>query len=146
MYRKLPDLAAARAERGESIKLEGEIWKRAVEAVSQLDKPQSAMLVLPALNQMIDLANDETMATKMHPPPIIFLMLALLTLCGSFLAGYAMAGGKSHHWTHITSFVVVISISVYVILDIEYPLLGMIRIDSVNQNLVELRQSMSSNP
>ncbi len=146
MYRKLPDIAAARAERGEGIKLESEIWKRAVNAANQSDKPQAAILVMPALNQMIDLANEETMATQIHPPPIIFGMLALLTLCGAFLAGYAMAGSKSHHWTHITSFVVVISISVYVILDVEYPLLGMIRIDSVNQNLVDLRQSMSAQP
>ncbi len=146
MYRKLPDIAAAKAERSECIKLENDIWKRAVSAANQLDKPQPAMLAISALNQMIDLANTETVATQLHPPPIIFFMLVLLALAGSFFAGYALAGSKSHHWIHIISFTVVISLTVYVILDVEYPLVGMIRVDSVNQNLVELRRSMSAQP
>ena len=143
MYRKLPDIAAAKAERAQGVKLESEIWSRAIAAARASDKPQAAVLVVSALNTMIDLANSETMATKLHPPPIIFVMLAILTLTSSFLAGYAMASRKSHHWIHSVSFAVIIAITVYVILDIEYPLLGFFRIDATTQTFMELRQSMS---
>ena len=34
------------------------------------------------------------------------------------------------------------ALAVYVILDIEYPRLGLIRVDAVDQVLVELRESM----
>ena len=73
MYRKLPDIAAAKAKRAQGVKLESEIWSRAIAAARASDKPQAAVLVVSALNTMIDLANSETMATKLHPPPIIFI-------------------------------------------------------------------------
>ena len=35
-----------------------------------------------------------------------------------------------------------IALTVYVILDLEYPRLGLIRVDAVDQVLIELRESM----
>jgi len=146
VYRKLPDIAAAKTQYAESTKLEVQIWDRAVAEASKSDRPQVAMLSLPALNQVIDLSNSEMMATQMHPPLIIFFLLALLTLEASFLAGRAMAAGKARHWIHAVAFCFAMATTVYIILDIEYPLLGFIRIDSVNQSLVELRESVSAHP
>ena len=39
-------------------------------------------------------------------------------------------------------FALFMAVTVYVILDLEYPRLGFIRVDAVNQVLVELRESM----
>lgn len=146
VYKKLPNIAAAKAQYTEYTRLEEEIWARVVVAARKSDRPQTAMLILPALNEVIDLSNSEMMATQLHPPLIIFFLLALLTLEASFLAEHAMATGKSRHWIHGITFCVVIATTVYIILDIEYPLVGFIRIDSVTQSLVELRQSMSVHP
>jgi hypothetical protein len=80
VYRKLPDIEAARAELVRSNQLQGEIWSQAVAAGRMTEAPPAAnMLVLPALNQMID---------------------------------------------------------------IEYPRLGLIRVDAFDEALVELRASM----
>jgi hypothetical protein len=73
---------------------------------------------------------------------IIFFMLSVLALVSSLLAGYGMAGSKTHSWIHIFGFALVMAMTVFVILDIEYPRLGLIRIDAFDQDLVELRQSM----
>ncbi|MFW5397038.1 MAG: hypothetical protein XXXNARYT_002766 [Candidatus Accumulibacter regalis] len=52
-YRKLPDIAAAKAELAHSIKLQGEIWNQALAASQMNDAPPAAtMLLLPALNQI----------------------------------------------------------------------------------------------
>ena len=40
------------------------------------------------------------------------------------------------------AFAGIIAITVYVILDIEYPRAGLIRLDAFDQGLVELRESM----
>lgn len=143
VYRKLPDMVAAKAQRAEGVRLEKEIWARATAVAREWDTPQSA-LVVAAMNTMIDVANSDTMATKIHPPAIIFVMLGLLVLTSSFLAGYAMAGSRSHQWIHSVCFAVIIAMTVYIILDIEYPLVGLIRIEAMIQTLVELRQSMSA--
>ena len=39
-------------------------------------------------------------------------------------------------------FAAILSITVYVILDLEYPRLGLVQIDTADQVLVEVRQSM----
>ena len=142
-YAKLPDLAAAKAEYAKSTAYLNEIWPQAVAACRTSDSPTTAMLLLPAINQMIDIAATHKMASQIHPPTIIFIMLALLALVSSLLAGYGMAGGKTHSWIHILGFAIVMALTVYVILDIEYPRLGLIHLDAFDQALVDLRQSMT---
>jgi hypothetical protein len=100
------------------------------------------MLFLPALNQMFDITTTRTEATKIHPPPIIFAMLGGLSLAAALLAGYGMAGGKSCNWIHILGFAAVMVMPVPVLLDIEYPRLGFIRVDGADPVLIELRESM----
>jgi hypothetical protein len=142
-YRKLPDIPAAEAELARSIKLQGEIWAAALSASRDSGSQPSQMLLLPALNQMFDITTTRTEATRVHPPTIIFVMLGVLSLAASLLAGYGMAGGKSRSWAHMIGFAAVTAITVYVIMDIEYPRLGLIRVDDADRALVQLRQSMN---
>jgi len=141
VYQKIPDIEAARDELSRANALQGQIWNRAVVACQESPDPLKAQLI-PPLNEMFDIATTRTMATKMHPPAIIFVMVGVLALTSSLLAGYAMAGGKTRSWIHVVGFALIMATTVYVILDLEFPRLGIIRIDPFDQVLVELRQSM----
>ena len=141
-YRKLPDIDASKAEYVRSIALQQEIWSQAVDAARDSGSQPAHMLLLPALNAMIDITTTRVMTAQMHPPPIVFVMLAALALTGAMLVGYGMAGGKVRNWLHSVGFAAVIAVTVYVIFDIEYPRLGLIRVDAADQVLVELRRSM----
>jgi hypothetical protein len=142
-YRKLPDVQAAKEELARSNRLQGEIWREAVSAVrADGAQPSAAMLLLPALNAMIDITTTRTMATQMHPPTIVFALLIGLALSASLLAGHGLTGGGMRSWLHMFAFALVMAISVYVILDLEYPRLGLIRVDAFEQALVDLRESM----
>ena len=57
-------------------------------------RPRATMLLLPALNQMFDIASTRMLATRIHPPLVIFAMLFALALVGALLAGYDMSGRK----------------------------------------------------
>jgi hypothetical protein len=142
-YRKLPDIAAAEAELAHANKLQGEIWAAALSASRDSGSQPAHMLLLPALNQMFDITTTRTEATRIHPPTIIFVMLGALSLAASLLAGYGMAGGKSRSWAHLVGFAAVTAITVYVIMDIEYPRLGLIRMDDADRALVQVRASMN---
>lgn len=142
-YEKMPDVAAAKEELARSIALQREIWTQAVTACRAEGNQAATMLLLPALNQMIDITTSRTMAAQMHPPTIIFVMLIALALASSLLAGFGMAQGKTRSWIHIMAFTVIVTITMYVILDLEYPRLGLIRIDTFDQAMVDLRQSMN---
>ena len=141
-YRTLPDVDASRAELARSLTLQQQIWAQAVNAARDSASQPAHMLLLPALNAMIDITTTRNMAAQMHPPPIIFVMHAVLALAGAMLVGYGMAGGKTRSWLHSVGFAAVMAAAVYVILDIEYPRFGLIRVDAVDQVLVELRRSM----
>jgi hypothetical protein len=90
---------------------------------------------------MIDITTTRTMATLMHPPAVVFVMLFGLALVASLLAGYGMTGSKVRSWFHMLGFALIMAIAVYIILDIEYPRLGLIRVDAFDQALVDLREA-----
>ena len=142
-YGKLPDFDAAKAELGRSLQLQSEIWKQAAAASQTPEGQRSAVLVLPALNQMFDIVTDRTTALQTHPPTIIFALLAGLALAGALFAGFGMSGAKRRSWIHILGFSVIMAISVYVILDLEFPRAGLIRVDAVDQLLVNVRSTMN---
>ena len=79
---------------------------------------------------------------QIHPPIVIVALLFSLAPVSSLLVGYGMASNKSCNWLHMLGLAFVMAVSVYVILDIEYPRLGFIRVDAFDQALVELRESM----
>jgi hypothetical protein len=141
-YHRLPNMEAARMEMTTSKSIQEEIWTEAVAATrlpnSHLD---AGKLLLPALNNMIDIATTRTMALQMHPPKIIHVLVFGLGLICSLLAGYRMASGY-RSWLHILGFTVITVIIVYVMLDVEYPRAGLIRLESADQLLVDLRASM----
>lgn len=142
-YRKLPDVAAANQELARSAELQGQIWTQAVSAVGESSTTTAGLLLLPALNQMIDITTTRVMATRMHPPLVVFLMLGALALMSALLAGHGMASAGRRSWVHVLCFATITAATVYVIVDMEYPRFGMIRVDAVDQVLTDLRQSMN---
>jgi len=141
-YRKLPDMEAAQAELARSLKLQSEIWSLAVSSSQKSATPQAMMVLLPALNAMIDITTTRTEAAILHSPPIIWVMLGTLTFACALFAGYDMAGRKYLNLLHSAAFAVVLAVTVYVIIDLEYPRIGLIQMSDSDRVLVQLRESM----
>ena len=142
VFQNPQDSPASKAGLDRSVQLQTAMWSQAV-AACRADVPApTPMLVLPALNEMIDITTTRAMAMNQHPPSIIYLMLGALTLASALLAGYGMAEGKARSWIHILGFAALFSVTLFVILDLEYPRLGFIRVDAADQVLVSLRVSM----
>jgi hypothetical protein len=141
-YRKVPDMAAVKAELARSTQLQSEIWSLAVSASRNPEVPSAPVVLLPALNAMIDITTTRTEAARLHPPLIIFVMLGTLTLACALFAGYDMAARRRLNLLHSAGFAVVLALTVYVIIDLEYPRRGLIQMTDSDQALVDLRQSM----
>jgi len=125
-----------------SLDLQNEIWRLALAGARETGSPAVLSLVLPALNEMIDITTTRLAATRTHPPPIIYAMLLIVAFAASFLSGMAMAKSPTRPWPHIVAFTLVISATVFVILDIEHPRRGFIRVDDADQVLVDLLDGM----
>lgn len=142
-YRLLPNLGAAKVEMAKSRRLQEQIWARAASATRLRDSHVDAgKLLLPALNNMIDIVATRTMALQNHPPTIVYGLLFTLGLICSLLAGYRMSVGQHRSWLHILSFTFITVVLIYVILDVEYPRTGLIRLHSFDQALIDVRSDM----
>lgn len=123
--------------------LQNEIWKNSVAAIKQPGaSPQATMLLLPALNEMIDITATRQTASGNHPPLVIFVMLGVLSIFGALLVGYSASSNKRRTWIHQATFAMVMSLAIYVIIDLEYPRLGLIRVDAADQALIDVANSL----
>lgn len=140
LSRAMPDLEAARIELARLKTIQSELWAQAIAASKET--PEAAAL-LPAITSMINMTTTQTAAVLwMHPPLVVFAMLVLLALTCALLAGHGMAGGKTRSWIHMVGFALMMVITIYVIVDLEYPRAGLIRIDPIDQVLAALAEEI----
>jgi hypothetical protein len=143
VYRQIADEADTESLLAESAQLQSTIWKLSVTSAQRPEAaPQAPQLLLPALNEMIDITATREMATQNHPPPIVFLLLGGLSLICALLVGYDTLKNSERSWLHTVCFAAIVSLTVYVIVDLEFPRLGLIRVDTADQALLDLRESM----
>jgi uncharacterized protein YneF (UPF0154 family) len=133
----------AKAENERSIQLQQQIWDLATTSVQRTDAFGAApMLVLPSLNAMIDITTTRNTELSNHPPFILYILFLALSIIVSLLIGYNQAPDKRRKWLHSFVFATVTACTFYVIIDLEFPRLGLIRVDHFDAVLINLSESM----
>ncbi len=128
----------------QSLELQNQIWEIANASVLQDKNPGIITLVLSSTNEVIDVANERLQATRTHPPMIVYILLFVLALTSAFLVGQTMSVNQRRPLFYMVIFCVTISAITYVILDLENPRLGLIRIDLGDKVLVETLESIEN--
>jgi hypothetical protein len=141
MFASVDDPAVALAAFTRAQRLQSEIWSDAVAATHVPGGPD-AIALLPPLNTMFDIATTQRVAWETHPPKIVYAMLGVLAIVAALLGGHAMGSAKTPHIMHTGVYALALATTTYIILDLEYPRLGLIRVDSADQVLVDLRATM----
>jgi hypothetical protein len=142
-YDKLLDFAAARGERRRADDLQQQIWTHAVAATERMGDSKVMLLVLPSLNQAFDVATARYAALRTHVPGSIFIMLLALALVCAFFAGIGMAKHRGPpSYLHMIMFAGIMAVTAYVILNLEFPRAGFVKLHHLDQFLVEQRASM----
>ena len=131
-------------KRAEAAALQDAIWAKSVAALRRPDVVAgAAQVVVPGLNAMFDITTTRATANENHPPVAIFVLLAVLCVVGSLLFGYGAAPNPERNWLHKLAFAGIMACTVFVILDLEYPRAGWIRIDEADHVLVDVRRTMT---
>jgi hypothetical protein len=121
-------------------KAEDELWKRSIEACAAPGGDVARMLLLPTLNELFDTIDEERLARRLHPPAIIWVMLGVTALAAALFAGFGFASSP-RNWLYVAGFAASVAISTYVIVELEFPRLGLTRVSGIDQAMVELRAS-----
>jgi hypothetical protein len=141
-YDKLLQRDAANQEFKQAGTIQQQIWSRAVAAGDADTTYNTTRVLLPALNDMIDVTTARAIALDTHLPALIFLLLISVALLSALLAGHSMAKRKHRSALHMILYAGIISITIYAVLDLDEPRSGLIRLDRADQALIELRNSI----
>jgi len=141
IYELIPNMDLVLQESERSQKLQSQIWAAGLQGVAKCPSTLAGMQLVPALNEMIDITTTRSSAMQFHTPMVIFGMLMALSLITALLVGYQFAGLEKRNRLHPLLFFLTISITCYVILDMEYPRLGFIRMDAADAILRDVRAS-----
>ena len=141
-YEKFAHREVAGQEFARASELQQQIWFQALTA-SRADQTQNSVrLLLPALNEMIDVTTSRAIALQIHLPALMFYLLICVALLTGLLAGYSMSKRKSRSWLHILLFAVIVSITICAIFDFDNPRYGLIKTDAADKALLQLRESI----
>jgi hypothetical protein len=142
-FNSLPDVVRYEEKLAEATALQSRIWAAAVAAAQGDSSPATRMLVLPPINDAIDITTDRTVATMNHVSAAIVALLVLVALVGAMLAGHAMAiRRRGRSLLHEVAFAAVIAATLYVMIDLEFPRYGLIRNDDADRALHDARAAM----
>jgi hypothetical protein len=138
----LRNKSEAQQEFARAAEIQQRIWDRALAASKNDSTQNSTRLLMPAINDMIDVTTARMIAAGSRLPALIFLLLVSVALLSGLLAGYAMAKRKSRSWLHMILYATVIPITIYAVLDFEDPRKGLIRVDAADKALIQLLNSI----
>jgi len=116
------------------------IWTMSVAAAKS--SPGSAVLVMPPINDMIDLGTALRVSIQTHLPGLILMLLVGAAILSGLLAGYSMAKRRQRSWFHVVAYASLLAITVYTVLDLDHPRFGLINMDAAYAPLLELRDTI----
>ena len=117
-----PDEAVVESEVRHAAKLQRAIWSRAVTA-NQESVPGAALL-LAAVNQMVGIEEEQSIAMQTHLPLLVFYLLVAAAFLSATVAGFGMARG-SRNWLSIFVYASIVTLTLYVMVDMEFPRRGL---------------------
>ncbi len=97
MYQPPIDLDRLNERFAERSKIETDMWNAAQASVQAMPYPDTliAAAILPAISAMGDASDTQRLSQALHPPRLIMVLLATLTIVGSLVSGYLMGIEKS---------------------------------------------------
>jgi hypothetical protein len=122
--------------------LNAELWSGTLSACPSASYVSTCSLLLPVIAHVFETAQLRRGANEKHPPKIVFGMLYGFGLVGSLLAGFSMATSKAPSRVHLFAFALALSFALFVLTNVEFPRLGLIRVDFFDHFLTDVEAKM----
>jgi hypothetical protein len=134
------DLEKVAAAQKRSAEIQQQLWNYASRLSRDSGYSVASMQMIPALNSMIDITTTRQYSNIVHLPDTIIYLLFLLSCVCTFYIGYSAANKEKFSWMLAMIFCLLTSMVVYVIFDMDRPRRGFIKLDQMNNAIVELKQ------
>ena len=118
------------------------LWSRAARQSKLPNMLIPSNQMIPALNNMFDIATTVEMTLYARVPDLIVYMLFILALVTSFIGGFTSSGIHRKDWIIIVVFATLFSMVTYVTLDLGRPLRGIIKAHIGLQAFTDIRDKL----
>ena len=133
---------AAETDHQRSIALQQQIWRDATAAAMAVKDTRATLVLLPAINEMMHVTTERYAALRTHVPFALFALLIAFSFACAFFAGVGMSKMPRPSPLHVLMFASTLSLTAYVIINIEFPRFGFIHLGPIDALLAEVRQRM----
>jgi len=123
-------------------KLQQKIWSRVLESSRRAPLPNAPLLLVPVINQMIDITTARIVSLRTRLPALVKGLLFVLALISSAVIGYAMGMQRRRSPVPVVIFSLIVSATIYTVLDLDSPRYGLIRLDTTQQALQDLKEEI----
>ncbi len=120
----------------ETASLQRRIWSLTGQALRSDPEPQITRGLMDSLNESFDLAASRAEARKTHLPQRLLGLLLLYVVLSAVMLGYVLGEGGQRHRGPATVLLVLLTIAITLILDVDRPLSGGITVSQ--QPMVDL--------
>jgi len=118
------------------------LWDAAVAATANPKARDASVSLLATLDEIGRISTESTTSPYLHPPLAIYVVLLLLSLVSALLLGYQTSTIRRKSWVHLGLFVAFLALITYLVIDLEYPRLGAIRIGDMQDFMRERHHMM----
>lgn len=141
-YDHVTDLGSLTNVKQNAEKARTALWSR----VTQQSKVPNMLIpsnnMIPALNNMFDIATTIEMNLYARVPDLIIYMLFILGLVTSFIGGYTSKSLKQKDWIIIIAFALFSSMVTYITLDLGRPMRGVIKGNIGKEAIIDIRKTL----
>ena len=118
------------------------IWKKASEGA--LAKPATMVVVLPPVNDVIDMHATRVAAGRKHLPMLVLGLLIACSVLGVAVIGYGCGLSRRRSLPMTMSLAVLIGAALWTTIDLDYPRRGLIQLSDAPLRELDLRSAIPS--
>jgi hypothetical protein len=118
------------------------LWAKAMYEFRQPDMMGATNNMLPALNNMFNIATTIEITSYSTVPDLVIYMLFTLALVTSFIGGFTSSTVRRKDWIVVIVFALLSSMVTYITLDLGRPLRGFIKADTGIEAIKNLNNSL----
>jgi hypothetical protein len=138
------DIDRALSAQGHAVAIQKNIWRHAASLGRDGKYYLASLENVPALNAMFEIKTTQLYLNLAHLPDVVVYLLFLLSCSCAFYIGYVFSTKERFDWLQKIGYCLLISLVVYVDLDMDRARRGLIRHDEDIQSIVDLRGMFSA--
>ena len=119
-----------------------EIFRLSAAACREERHHHLAEVIPPAVNEMLDVSVARRASLHIHLPAVVFYLLFAMALGTGLLAGFGMTPAPRINWFHATTFAFFAAVTIFVIMDMDFPRAGLFKVEAADEALRLARRAM----